>query len=129
MIRLIEDLNDLVSSATDDIVSSIKELLDVFEHEVEIAGRNFTIGQLTDEFNEEDIEVIDDGELEKRRKLEEGFTKAKKKMFEDLHLKLAKVNWDAVEHQTGMVDLEFEKDTLVGEKWEGDGQAPGNSYE
>jgi len=28
--------------------------------------------------------------------------------------------YDAVEHQTGEVDLDFEKDTLVGKEWEDD---------
>lgn len=102
----------------DDIVSSVNDLIEVFEHEVQIAGRNFTLGQMTDEFNEENVEVIDDGELERRRQLEEKYDKAKKEMYADLHKKIEKVNWDAVEDQTGEVDLDFEKDTLVGKKWE-----------
>ena len=90
----------------DDIVTSVKDLLDLFEYEILVAGRNFTIGQLTDEFGEENVEVIDDGELERRRQLEEKFVKAKKEFFADLRERIKKVNWDAVEDQTGEVDLE-----------------------
>lgn len=97
----------------DDIVTSIKDLLDNFEYDVSIAARNWVIRDLV-QYDEDgisnDIEVIDDNELYRREQQEEKFVEAKKQMYADLHKKLEKVNWDAVEDQTGEVDLDFEKD-------------------
>ena len=105
----------------DDIVSSVKDLIELFEYEVMVAGRNWVLQDLQDQYQFDDegfcgdrpnfIEVLDDYELHKRRE-------DKKKYFENLREKIDKVNWDAVEDQTGEVDLDFEKDTLVGPEWE-----------
>ena len=117
----------------DDIVSSVKDLIELFEYDVMVAGRNWVIQDMQDQVNIDDgfcgerpnyIEVIDDSELYKRQEED----KKKKKYFEKLRKQLL-INkaiadaekdgvYDAVEGQTGMVDLDFEKDTLVGPEWE-----------
>ena len=106
-----------IAEKIDDIVRSVKEMLNLFEDEVVVAARNWVLQDLQDQITD-DIEVIDEYELERRRT-------AKAKYYEDLHLKIEKVNWDAVEDQTGEVDLsydedddDFDEDTLVGPKWE-----------
>lgn len=101
----------------DDIVTSIKDLLDGFEYDVEIAARNWVLQDLQDQVDS-DIEVIDDGELYRRELQDEKDAASKLKYYEDLRDKIEKINWDAVEHQTSEVDLDFEKDTLTGKKWE-----------
>ncbi len=108
----------------DDIVSSIKDLLEYFEYEIDIASKNQLLRELTLQLDEdgnltdEVIEIVDDLEVDRRELQEKKEHKAKAKYFEDLHQRIDKVNWDAVEHQTGNVDLDFEKDTLVGKEWE-----------
>jgi len=117
----------------DDIVSSVKDLIELFEYEVMVAGRNWVLQDLQDQYQFDDegfcgdrpnfIEVLDDYELYKRQQ-------DKKKHFEDLRKRILTYKaitkaeedgvYDAVEHQTGEVDLDFEKDTLVGKEWEDD---------
>ena len=91
-----------LTESIDDIVSSVKDLLETFEDEVIVAGRNWVLQDLQDQITN-DIEVIDEYELERRRN-------AKAKHFEELHKKFAKVDWDAVEDQTGNVDLSYDED-------------------
>ena len=117
----------------DDIVSSVKDLIELFEYEVMVAGRNWVLQDLQDQYQFDDegfcgdrpnfIEVLDDYELYKRQQ-------DKKKHFKDLRKRILTYKaitkaeedgvYDAVEHQTGEVDLDFEKDTLVGKEWEDD---------
>ena len=117
----------------DDIVSSVKDLIELFEYEVMVAGRNWVLQDLQDQYQFDDegfcgdrpnfIEVLDDYELYKRQQ-------DKKKHFKDLRKRILAYKaitkaeedgvYDAVEHQTGEVDLDFEKDTLVGKEWEDD---------
>lgn len=115
-----EDAN--LTEHIDDIVTSIKDLLDNFEYDVSVAARNWVLEDLVDQYDDDgqisnDIEVVDDFEMEKRIKQDEKDAAAKIKYFEDLRDKLEKMDFDAVEHQTSEVDLDFEKDTLTGEKW------------
>lgn len=116
-----EDAN--LTEHMDDIVTSIRDLLNGFEHDVSVAARNWVLKDLVEQYDDDghicdDIEVVDDFEMEKRINQDEKDAAAKIKYFEDLRDRIEKVNWDAVEHQTSEVDLDFEKDTLVGKKWE-----------
>ena len=108
-------------------------MIELFEYEVMVAGRNWVLQDLQDQYQFDDegfcgdrpnfIEVLDDYELYKRQQ-------DKKKHFEDLRKRILTYKaitkaeedgvYDAVEHQTGEVDLDFEKDTLVGKEWEDD---------
>jgi hypothetical protein len=126
-----------------EMVIEITNSLECFEEECVMAGRVMTLVELGDEFNE-GVEVIDDIELEikenQKKKdaenketylenLRNSFLEDRKKEEDEaawnrLDEYLAECDkegiYDAVEHQTSEVDLDFEKDTLTGEKWEDD---------
>ena len=101
----------------DDIVSSVKDLIEVFEHEVMVAGRNWVLRDLQDQVDVDEgfcgdrpnfIEVIDDEELYKRQEQDKKDSELKAKYFEDLRKNM-------------LIDrsiADFEVDTLVGEEWE-----------
>jgi hypothetical protein len=105
----------------DDIVSSVKDLIELFEYDVMVAGRNWALQDLQYQL-EEDIEVVDDNELYRRQEQDKKDDLAKKSYFNKLRKQLLidkaiadaenKGVYDAVEHQTGEVDLEPEKNTL-----------------
>ena len=105
----------------DDIVSSVKDLIEMFEYDVMVAGRNWALQDLQYQL-EEDIEVVDDNELYRRQEQDKKDDLAKKSYFNKLRKQLLidkaiadaenKGVYDAVEHQTGEVDLEPEKNTL-----------------
>jgi len=133
-----QEVDKPITEHIDDISTSIKDLLDNFEYEAMVAGRNWVLQDLQDQYQFEDegfcgerpnfIEVIDDSELYRRQEQKKKDDLAKKTYFEKLRKQLL-INkaiadaekdgtYDAVEDQTGEVDLDFEKDTLVGHEWE-----------
>jgi len=90
-----EDAN--LTEHIDDIVTSIKDLLDSFEYDISVAARNWVLEDLADQYDDDgcisdDIEVVDDYEMEKRIKQGEKECKAKAEYFEDLHQRIDKVN-------------------------------------
>ena len=88
-----------------ELVDDIKDTLEYFEEECVRAGRIMTLIELEDDFNKE-IEVIDEIDLESKEK-EEGA--AWKRLDEYLAECEEEGIYDAVEHQTSEVDLEWEK--------------------
>jgi len=108
-----EDAN--LTEHIDDIVTSIKDLINNFEYDVSVAARNWVLEDLTEQYDDDghicdDIEVVDDFEMEKRIKQDEKDAALKIKYFEDLRDKLEKIDFDEVEHQTSGVDLDWECD-------------------
>jgi hypothetical protein len=97
-----------------EMVIEITDSLDWLEEECITAGRIMTLIELGDEFNA-DIEIIDEYDLEIKQTEEEA---AWKRLDEYLEECEEEGIYDAVEHQTSEVDLDFEKDTLVGPEWE-----------
>ena len=88
-----------------EMVIEIKNSLEWLEEECVRAGRVMTLIELEDEFNEE-VEVIDDIALE----LKEDKEDAAWKRLDEYLAECEKAGvYDAVEHQTSEVDLEWEK--------------------
>jgi len=128
----------------DDIVSSVKDLIEVFEHEVMVAGRNWVLRDLQDQVDVDEgfcgdrpnfIEVIDDNELYRRQEIDKKYDEDKLRYFENLRNNLEKNTlqeaidaqhplefWDeeALKDELDLLldEDDFEKDTLVGKEWE-----------
>ena len=118
--------DELLTENMDDIVSSIKDLIEIFEYDVSVAAKNWLLSDIMDQYDDEgnilnDLEIVDDMEIDRREE-------EKKKKAECMK-KLRECCLEQQEEKCQILKDDFEKDTLVGEKWEGDGQAPGNSYE
>jgi len=55
-----------VTDELDYLIEKVEVRIDTFEEMVMVAGRMFVLNQLIDEFNEEDLEILDDYEYEKK---------------------------------------------------------------
>jgi len=63
--------DELLTENMDDIVSSIKDLIEIFEYDVSVAARNSLLVDIQDQYDDEgnvsnDIEVVDDMEVDRR---------------------------------------------------------------
>lgn len=109
-----------LTESIDDIVTSIKDLIELFEYEVMVAGRNWVLQDLQDQVDVDEgfcgdrpnfIEVIDDNELYKRQqeqeKKESYYSKLRKQLLINKAIADAEKDgvYDAIEHQTSEVDL------------------------
>jgi len=92
----------------EEIYEGTKDAVDLFEDECSIAHRNFLLKNIEEN---DYVEILDDGDLEKRRQWEIKKEKRMKELREQcLKYRMAaaikETNYDAVEHQTSEVDLE-----------------------
>ncbi len=114
-----QDQDKMLTENMDDIVSSIKDLIEIFEYDVSVAAKNSLLRDIVDQYDDEgnpsdDLEVVDDMEVDRR----DEDKKKKQKYMENLRNQMIKDGTDDsdLEYEDGWDD--WDEDTLVGKEWE-----------